>query len=276
MHFMRADTFQPIYRDFAETLRNCPPVNVGEWQSQKVSHPSQQFLELPNAVLELPIPQFRAGLVNSVKPNLPWAEDHFQERISGKPLNPPPSSAYWPFTQSGHGGHVDTDKKFSHTYPERFWPKHAGHDAGNCKQPGYGVPRLYGTHPGIRYAYGDLQDVAELLKRSPYTRQAYLPVWFPEDTGNVMEQRVPCTLGYHFQYRKDQLDCTYLIRSCDFFRHFPDDVYMAGRLMQWMAMEMSDPLDDEPVRVGTLTMHIMNLHTFVGERARLLHVVNYG
>jgi thymidylate synthase len=116
---------------------------------------------------------------------------------------------------------------------------------------------------GIRYNYGDLNDVVALLKRSPMTRQAYLPVWFPEDTGANYEQRVPCTLGYHFLLRNGVLGITYFIRSCDFVRHFSDDVYMAGRLCQWVADQVADG------NVGYLSMHIGSFHIFDGDVAKL-------
>lgn len=114
---------------------------------------------------------------------------------------------------------------------------------------------------GIRFYYGDLADLVLLLKENPRSRQAYLPVWFPEDlTAAVEGERVPCTLGYHFMVTPDQkLDCMYPMRSCDFIRFFRDDIYMAGRLMQWIGEQIK-------VDAGVLTMHIANLHAFVGDQ----------
>lgn len=228
-------------------LLSAPVVDVGEWQAQKVSDPAMVTQELRNVIFELDIPRTVELLQQEVRPNLPWAEDHFQERVSGQPLNPPPSSEWWPYAQQGHKEHTDDTGMFSHTYPERFWPKYAG---------AYPMDTPNG---GIRYFYGDLGDVVLQLRNSPYTRQAYLPVWFPEDTGSVQGQRVPCTLGYHFMVREHKLHCTYLIRSCDFLRHFPDDVYMAARLIQWVAAEL------EGVGVGALTMWIGSFHIFQGD-----------
>ncbi len=50
------------------------------------------------------------------------------------------------------------------------------------------------THPlplanrGIRYRYADLHDVIDTLNKDPLTRQAYIPIWFPED-GSAMPGR---------------------------------------------------------------------------------------
>ena len=50
------------------------------------------------------------------------------------------------------------------------------------------------------------------------------------------------------------------IRSCDFVRHFRDDVYMAGRLGQFIASCLNVAIDDI-----ILTMHIVNFHVFEGD-----------
>jgi thymidylate synthase len=158
------------------------------------------------------------------------------------------------------------DDKFSHTYPERKWPKHANYP------PGRGAYRH-----GIRFAYGDLQDVVNLLIEEPYTRQAYLPIFFPEDTGGSvrLKQRIPCSFGYHFMVRdnwdkKPVMDVMYTMRSCDFVRHFNDDMYMAARLLQWVAWQVSlvraDKFDTMP---GKLRVHIASLHAMEGDRYKI-------
>lgn len=267
MYALSNGDFHHLTGQIASILGSAHCVDVGEWQSQKTNHDLQRFHEMHNVVLEVKIPDHIVPLQQSVLPNLPWAEDHFQERVGGKPLNPPPSSEWWPFAQNDHAEHT-SQGKFSHTYPERYWPRHAG-DMGN----------VHHTHRGIRYRYGDLADVVAMLSRSSKTRQAYLPVWFPEDTGATEGQRVPCTLGYHFQIRYGRVNCTYLMRSCDFIRHFADDVYMTGRLMQWVTETLNKfhaGSTDDPFlaqhglyRPGILTMHIMNLHAFKGDQWKL-------
>ncbi|MCA1799997.1 MAG: thymidylate synthase [Actinobacteria bacterium] len=112
--------------------------------------------------------------------------------------------------------------------------------------------------------------IKQQLKIEPSTRQAYLPIWFPEDTGAVHGRRVPCTLGYHFLIRNGKLQITYYIRSCDFLRHFRDDVYMAGRLAQWMTFRYNEDCPAaERIRVDKLVMHIVNFHVFEGDVPKL-------
>lgn len=233
-------------------------VKIEKWQS--IEAPDSTW-ELLNHSFQFFIPETIKELESEINPNLPWAYDHFTERVSGLPLNPPPSHNWWPFAQKNNEQFGGT-AKFSHTYPERIWPKYENVDnKGNC---------LGEKRRGIRFEYGDLDDLCNLLKREPFTRQAYLPIWFPEDTGSVHGERVPCTLGYHFIRRNDRLHMTYYIRSCDYIRHFRDDIYMACRKLFWILSKLR--LEGEEwnnVRPGYFAMHITSLHCFNSEKGVL-------
>lgn len=272
-----------MYQDFLGA--SARRVDVGQWQGLDIKGDAAKVTwEIREAILQLGMPDSIEGAQQEISPNLPWAEDHFQERVGGRALNPPPSSGWWPFAQAGHAEHVDREGKFSHTYPERFWPKHAGHPRCNCsiaaevedgKETGYYSHYWncqYGTRWGIRFEYGDLDDVVMRLIKSPMTRQAYLPIWFPEDTGAPDGERVPCSLGYHFMIREGRLHVSYTIRACDFLRHFKDDVYMAIRLGQWVRDQVEDALDRGEMKMGDLTMHIGSFHIFNGDRPMVKHL----
>lgn len=247
------DNFDDVVGFVMAHLSVARAVDVGEWQAiQNAEMPQSKTIEVEDISFKMHIPQGVKALQEEVEPNLPWAEDHFEERVSGIPHNPPPSSSWWPFAQNNNE-EFKSDKKFSHTYPERMWPKWVA-----------AWPYSDGLelNHGLRYELGDLDDVVHLLKERPGTRQAYLPIWFPEDTGAVDGQRVPCTLGYHFLIRNGGLKIVYYIRSCDFYRHFRDDVYMAARLGQWVAEKVE-------AKVDNLVMHISSLHIFEAERGRI-------
>lgn len=230
--------------------------------------PEWTSIELVHVVIDYKIPDTVLDLTEEIQPNLPWAETHFQERVSGIPHNPPPSHSQWPYARSDNEEHRK-DGKFSHTYPERMWPKWAGTFTGwrddGERDYGESVP-AYGVH----FDYGDLNDLVALLIDHPHTRQAYLPIWFPEDlTAANLGERVPCTLGYHFLMRENKLNLFYPIRSCDLVRFFRDDVYMACRLAQWVLMRVRDFGYFGGVELGTLTMHIVSLHCFEGDLPHL-------
>jgi len=237
-------------------------VEVPTWQALDVTDkPQGRTYETLNMSFQYMIPNGMKALQHDCDPNLPWAENQFQERVSGEPLNPGNTYWEWPW----YTGNVEEHKpqgQFSHTYMERYFPKQAGNDVLE------GDDTIY-KH-GIRYPYGDLDDVVNLLSREPNTRQAYLPVFFPEDTGAVHKERIPCSIGYWFYMREGVLGITYFIRSCDFFRHFRDDVYMTCRLVQWALDQLRDGEGVwKDVAPGKLIMHIGSLHCFEGDLAKL-------
>lgn len=250
------DTFgNQIHSIRQEFLRMGRTVDRQEWQSKRDDRPQTKVFEIHNVVLRVEVPDNMVPWQDEVQPNLPWAEDHFQERISGEPLNPGEQFKNWPWYEQGVEEHKETGE-FSHTYMERFWARY---------NPNVEEPLI---REGIRFEYGDLFTLTDLLISRPYTRQAYLPIWFPEDLTAANEgKRVPCTLGYHFQAtpkvdEDPRLDIFYPMRSCDYFRYLRDDAYMAGRLLQHVATKVA-------MRPGFLTMHIANLHIFNAEGPRL-------
>lgn len=253
-----------LMSEIARKWLNMPEFDRGEVHAQKLTTPEMITREITDVQFEFEIPPAVDGESEYwgviTQANLPWAEDHFRERVSGMPLNPPPAEAWWPYAQQGNSAHKDGEK-FSHTYPERFWPKFAG--VGDKIEAGTqtdGRREVAVPHVGIRFEYGDLEDLIEVLKKNPRSRQAYLPVWFPEDLAAARAgKRVPCTLGYHFMMHADgMLHATYFMRSCDIVRFFRDDVYMAGRLLQWVA-------DSIEVRPASLRLHVSSLHAFAGD-----------
>lgn len=259
LHASTPPQFEGMYRQLVELWFKEEPFDRGEVHAQKVTQPEMVTREVRDVTLQIKVPESEVLLAGITRCNLPWAEDHFQERVSGQPLNPPPAEAWWPYAQSGNAAHKKGEK-FSHTYPERFWPVFAN-VGGKCadSERVIAVP-----HVGIRFEYGDLGTLIEVLKKNPRSRQAYLPVWFPEDLRAAqLGERVPCTLGYHFMQHPDgKLHATYYMRSCDLVRFFRDDCYMAGRLLQWIAGGVG-------MAPGNLRLHISSLHAFVGDEPHL-------
>ena len=202
------------------------------------------------------------SLVQDIKPHILWADVHFDERVGGEPLNPGESWKVWPWAHSADKFRVH-DGQYDHTYMERFWPKYAGRSKDG-KIPEYPAFIQRNPHSGIRFEYGDLNDLISHLKNDPSSRQAYLPVWFPED--GTCHGRKPCTLGYHFLLRNGFFHHTYYIRSCDFIRHWADDCYLAMRLHLWILDRLRD-LDPNWIEIkpGRFTMHIVSLHMFAND-----------
>lgn len=252
--------FEIEYAKKIQLLLMTPPVNRGAAHAMKDDSTASTH-ELLHLTESFKVDTHPAAWAEVIRPNLPWAEDHFQERISGEPLNPAPSEAWWPYARQGNAEHKQAEV-FSHTYPERFWPRMANPGPAQIQHSTRSVDGV--PHVGIRFEYGDLNDLLAVLRQNSWSRQAYLPIWFPEDLNAARHgQRVPCSMGYHFMRTADlTLDCVYTLRSCDIVRFYRDDMYMAGRLLEFVAKQTA--LD-----TGKLVVHINNLHCFPGDRQYL-------
>jgi hypothetical protein len=247
-----------------------------KWQGIDVSkRPDAVTYELHHVTFRVPmilhdLPFYR----KEIQPNLPWADDHFIERVSGNPLNPGVEWMNWPWGTSADKSRIPSesvgdptpDRIFDHTYAQRYWPKWAGKYEGGILPDAMTAP----INRGIYFIYGDLDDVVEELHQDPTTRQAILPVFFPEDTGYRPGRRKPCSLFYHFMLVGDKLDISYQLRSCDLAHHFRDDIYLTVRLLLWMLDQLRER-DRRwfPIGPGTFTMQIANLHCFVNDYNRL-------
>ena len=265
--------FSKICHNIAQELMSSELVEATRWQSVKAPQP---MLELLNYSLMLDCSEsedldfYRRELL----PNLPWADRHFEdERVSGDPVNPGKTWRIWPYSRSAdtHRREGGVDPQFDHSYAERYWPKAAG-----TTPDGILDTDKHSVRQGIRFPYGDLDDLVSVLASEPTTRQAYLPVWFPEDLGAAVQgKRVPCSLGYHFICRDDKLHMVYYLRSCDFVRHFRDDVYLSIRLLLWVLDQCrwaNPSMGWDEVTPGTFTMHITSLHCFQSDKTVLKNV----
>ena len=199
------------------------------------------FLEILHADLVAPMYPTQELASSGCGATQPWANVHFEERVSGIPYNPPPSHTMWL---------KDTDEyliteAFSHSYPERMW----------CDR----------DKDGIRFKWGNLYTAVELLKKEPNTRQCYIPMWFPEDlTAAEQGERVPCTFGWHFMLRGGELHCAYHMRSCDVVRHLHNDLFFANSLALWLIDKSG--INAKP---GYLHFSATSLHCFANDRYTL-------
>jgi thymidylate synthase len=166
----------------------------------------------------------------------PWADAEFRERVAypsiatvengvEKPITINPGKAWelrkdiW--TEYMHEG------KMAYTYNERIWQNY------------------------------QLTKIIERLKEDHDSRQLWLSIWDPNvDTDKLGGiSRVPCSLGYNFQFRDGKLNIHYVMRSCDFNTHFTNDVYLAIKLLEYVAHETG-------LEVGSFTHTMFSLHVY--------------
>jgi thymidylate synthase len=150
-----------------------------------------------------------------------WANCEFAERISSTYINP--GEAYAEL--SGLWEPYLHDGRFSYTYNERFREQ--------------------------------LSQILDELKKRPNTRQAVLTMYDRhQDLGNRGGlARVPCSMSTQFLIRNGKLDSLYVMRSCDFIKHFAYDVYLACRLQEYVAEQLG-------LGTGKFVHFIGSLHAF--------------
>ena len=188
-----------VFPYLKQMLEDSEDFHPNDWQGQDTSaNPMAVMKEIVHARFSLHLDEITSldNLRELIRPNLPWADNHFDERVAGQPVNPGVTYKDWPWARFAESSRAEGEQ-FNHNYMERYWPKKAN-------------GRL---NYGIRGPYGDLDNLIQLLRDNPTTRQAYLPIFFPEDTGNANPGRKPCTLGYHFMIRNNQMLVYYPFRS---------------------------------------------------------------
>lgn len=279
---IQLQNFTDVRATLVDRILQAPQVKTERWQGMNVKdNPAAATYELRNVVFEVPLhgEENLAHWRMDTAANIPWADDHFLERVGGEPLNPGVQWANWPWASSADRHR--TNERFNHTYMQRLWPKWA-HYATDVA-----LPIVNGTRrqpdrkswknpiPGLNWTYGDLEDLIALLVKEPFTRQAYIPLFFPEDTGWGDGGRKPCTLGYQFLVRHEpdgpRLHVWYPLRSCDLVRHFPDDCYLTVRLLIWVLEQCRLRSNEFWSRVlpGTYAMHMTSLHIFENDKREL-------
>lgn len=102
-----------------------------------------------------------------------------------------------------------------------------------------------------------LDKIIGELGRNPDSRQAIVSVWDHHLDAHALggKRRVPCSIYYQFLYRNKKLHIIYNQRSADVVTHFGNDVYLAWRLMEYVAAQLK-------VRPGHLFHNIASLHAY--------------
>lgn len=118
------------------------------------------------------------------------------------------------------------------------------------------------------YTYNErmliLPYTIQLLKSDSDTRKAVLPIFNGSGEDDTLyyhgNKRIPCSMYYDFLIRQNGkgekvLHICYHQRSSDFAQHFGNDIYLAWRLMEYVAQEVG-------VKPGYLYHTIDSLHIY--------------
>lgn len=212
-----------IARDLAELGVKVQP----ETMQDKVVADNEDFLTMELANYEYTV--LRPDYTEIEGVHEEWVKTEWEDRLAGE-LNP---GRAWKTRKEVWDQFLEGDKgdnggklprKFSYSYSERMGGRH-------------------------------IQAVVDELKEHPHSRQLWLPVWWPQDETRRGERRVPCSLGYWLVMRQDKLNMTYMMRSCDFFTHYANDVALANILQHYVAGQTD-------YEIGTFTHFIGSFHVY--------------
>lgn len=171
-------------------------------------------------------------LKNTTDEQVDYLYEEFHERIAASVMEGPqtinPGNA-WKLDREYWEPMLDARGKFHYTYNERL--------------------------------QGSLDTTVDLLWKDKSSRRGWIPIWYPEDNpaslpGNNLA-RVPCSLGYYFMVRNNSLHMHYVMRSCDFIKHFAKDVALAVMMQDWIIHQVPGHHD-----LGTFTFTAFSLHAF--------------
>lgn len=179
-----------------------------------------------------------------------WAAAELKERLSGETLNP---GEAWKLRRDMWEQFLDRDGLFDYTYPERINEK-------TC---------FLGKDQDIMYK-PKIENIIYLLQNDPDTRKAILDIYGGViikgemgiiDADNLDgHKRIPCSMYYDFLIRDNangekQLNICYHQRSSDFVQHFGNDVWLAWKLMEYVAQRVG-------IQPGYLFHTIDSLHCY--------------
>jgi len=218
------EVISEVTRDLKELAVVYPSFSV---QDKKVDQdPGYMTHELMNYAYTIPsvVPDYQRW------PEYPYIEAEFMERTDGLSHNP---GAAWTYDERYWEEFLNDDGEFDYTYAERM--------------------------------YRWLPFIDGILSTDNYSRRAWLSIWdsskdLLHSRQGIHYERVPCSLGYFFSYRNGKLHCHYVMRSCDFHKHFRKDVVLALKLQEFIAKAISSK--EDRVQTGTFTHTIFSLHAF--------------
>jgi thymidylate synthase len=182
-----------------------------------------ETVELYGYAFKILEPEDAYELIQELDLNTIWAQEEWANRIHGRLHEWNPGWAYR--YNEDFWEQFLRDGRFSYTYAERIQPQ--------------------------------LQDIIHELTERPNTRQAVITVydWHQDIRNFGGRDRIPCSMHYQFLRREDKLHCIYAMRSCDFVKFLPYDLFFTTELVDHIAGELG-------IDRGYLTYLSGSLHAF--------------
>lgn len=213
------EAFMEIERDLYEMGTTYKSETV---QDQKLEGQAQDTLELFGYGYTIKSQDKKEEMLEYGKLNKEWAFAELAERVGGN--YPPNPGQAWKLNGKFWGQFI-RNGVFSYSYPERWqW---------------------------------QLPYIIHELREKPNTRQAYMTMYSAEK--DMMNwggrDRVPCSIGYQFLIRNNQLHLVYNQRSCDFVKFLGYDMFLTMGLQVHVASRLG-------IAPGNFTHFLGSLHAF--------------
>jgi thymidylate synthase len=159
---------------------------------------------------------------------LEYCEQEFKDRISETPLNP--GNSYLIRQDMWQKFIVGEENKFDYTYSERL--------------------------------YWQFENIIQNLKEDIHSRQAFIQIFQSNIDNNKLggDSRIPCSTDYQFLIRNNRLYCIYHMRSSDYFGHFPIDIYLSTRLMEYLIDRLKEFYPE--LKIGSLIFFAGSFHAY--------------
>lgn len=138
-----------------------------------------------------------------------------------------------------------------------FWD-HLSDDGTTCNS-------AYGYIMQFKHGFDQIQKVIDILKADPNSRRAKININVPNENVDTTKDE-PCTMSIHFMIRKNNLDCTVVMRSNDIWFGFPYDVAFFTELQKYIATQLG-------VGYGWYTHFAVSLHMYEKDREALAEIV---
>ena len=135
----------------------------------------------------------------------------------------------------------------------------------NLSDDGITCNSAYGYLIQKAHGFNQIDKVVEILRKDPTSRRAKININFPNSRVDTTKDE-PCTMSLHFMIRKNNLDCTVIMRSNDIWFGLPYDVAFFTELQKRIADELG-------VGYGWYTHFAVSLHMYDRDVEKLAEIV---
>lgn len=136
----------------------------------------------------------------------------------------------------------------------------------NISDDGETCNSAYGYLMQVRDGFNQIEKVIEILEDDPLSRRAKINLNVPNSSVKETLDE-PCTMSLHFMIRKNNLDCTVIMRSNDIWFGFPYDVAFFTTLQKYIAKKLG-------VGYGWYTHFAVSLHMYDRDADKIAKIVD--